>query len=61
MAMEPVAVAASNNPLLTTLVAAVSGEVNPDVVLIGESDRAGVWYAVSAFSAIRRGSRKPGK
>lgn len=34
MAQDPVAVAASNNPLLTTLVAAVSGEVNPDVDLV---------------------------
>ncbi|MGR0319117.1 fasciclin domain-containing protein [Agromyces sp. ZXT2-3] len=34
MAMDPVAVAASNNPLLTTLVAAVSGELNPDVDLV---------------------------
>ena len=29
MALDPVATAASNNPLLTTLVAAVSGKVNP--------------------------------
>ena len=34
MAMDPVATAASNNPLLTTLVAAVSGQVNPDVNLV---------------------------
>ena len=34
MAQEPVATAASNNPLLTTLTAAVSGEVNPDVNLV---------------------------
>ncbi|MDR7383919.1 fasciclin domain-containing protein [Promicromonospora iranensis] len=34
MSTDPVAVAASNNPLLTTLVAAVSGEVNPDVNLV---------------------------
>lgn len=34
MSMDPVAVAASNNPLLTTLVAAVSGELNPDVNLV---------------------------
>tara|TARA_B000000460_G_C21511032_1_gene391047 strand:+ start:733 stop:1461 length:729 start_codon:yes stop_codon:yes gene_type:complete len=34
MAMDPVAVAASNNPLLTTLTAAVSGELNPDVNLV---------------------------
>ncbi|WP_434810056.1 fasciclin domain-containing protein [Microbacterium sp. bgisy189] len=34
MAMDPVATAASNNPLLTTLVAAVSGQLNPDVDLV---------------------------
>lgn len=34
MAQDPVAVAASNNPLLTTLVAAVSGGLNPDVNLV---------------------------
>ena len=34
MAMEPVATAASNNPLLTTLTAALSGGVNPDVDLV---------------------------
>ncbi|BDZ42544.1 hypothetical protein GCM10025865_18430 [Paraoerskovia sediminicola] len=34
MAQDPVAVAASNNPLLTTLVSAVSGELNPDVNLV---------------------------
>lgn len=34
MSMDPVAVAASNNPLLTTLTAAVSGQLNPDVDLV---------------------------
>ncbi|GLU88004.1 cell surface glycolipoprotein MPT83 [Agromyces sp. NBRC 114283] len=34
MSQDPVAVAASNNPLLTTLVAAVSGQLNPDVNLV---------------------------
>jgi uncharacterized surface protein with fasciclin (FAS1) repeats len=34
MAEDPVAVAASNNPLLTTLVAAVSGKVYPKVNLV---------------------------
>lgn len=34
MAQDPVAVAASNNPLLTTLTAAVSGELNPNVNLV---------------------------
>lgn len=34
MAQDKVATAASNNPLLTTLVAAVSGQVNPGVDLV---------------------------
>lgn len=34
MSQDPVAVAASNNPILTTLVSAVSGELNPDVNLV---------------------------
>ncbi|MBT0567313.1 fasciclin domain-containing protein [Williamsia sp. CHRR-6] len=34
MAMDPVATAASNNPLLKTLVSAVSGKLNPKVNLV---------------------------
>lgn len=34
MAMDPVATAASNNPLLTTLTKAVSGQLNPQVNLV---------------------------
>jgi uncharacterized surface protein with fasciclin (FAS1) repeats len=34
MALDPVAVAASNNPLLTTLTAALSGTLNPKVDLV---------------------------
>ena len=34
MALDPVAVAASNNPLLTTLTSAVSGQLNPKVNLV---------------------------
>ncbi|WP_243073910.1 fasciclin domain-containing protein [Microbacterium sp. SS28] len=34
MSQDPVAVAASNNPMLTTLVAAVSGQLNPEVNLV---------------------------
>jgi uncharacterized surface protein with fasciclin (FAS1) repeats len=34
MAMDPVAVAASNNPMLTTLTKAVSGQLNPNVNLV---------------------------
>ncbi|KNY06197.1 fasciclin domain-containing protein [Microbacterium sp. GCS4] len=34
MSKDPVATAASNNPLLKTLVAAVSGQLNPDVNLV---------------------------
>ncbi|NNC11583.1 fasciclin domain-containing protein [Planctomonas sp. JC2975] len=38
MSQDPVAVAASNNPMLTTLVKAVSGKLNPDVNLIDTLD-----------------------
>ena len=48
MSQDPVAVAASNNPLLTTLVSAVSGQLNPDVdlpdlaiVAVHRSDKSG--------------------
>jgi uncharacterized surface protein with fasciclin (FAS1) repeats len=34
MSMDPVSVAASNNPMLTTLTAAISGQLNPDVNLV---------------------------
>jgi uncharacterized surface protein with fasciclin (FAS1) repeats len=34
MALDPVATAASNNPLLKTLTAAVSGQLNPEVNLV---------------------------
>lgn len=34
MSQDPVAVAASNNPMLKTLVTAVSGKLNPDVNLV---------------------------
>ncbi|RPF22066.1 fasciclin domain-containing protein [Myceligenerans xiligouense] len=55
MATDPVAVAASNNPLLSTLVAAVSGEVNPDVDLVDtlNGDEFTVFAPVDeAFEAI---------
>ncbi len=38
MSQDPVAVAASNNPMLTTLTAAVSGQLNPDVNLVDTLD-----------------------
>ncbi|WP_308465125.1 fasciclin domain-containing protein [Rathayibacter soli] len=38
MSQDPVAVAASNNPLLKTLVAAVSGKLNPAVNLVDTLD-----------------------
>ena len=38
MSDDPVSVAASNNPILTTLVAAVSGGVNPNVNLVSTID-----------------------
>ncbi len=34
MAQDPVAVAASNNPMLTTLTSALSGKLNPNVNLV---------------------------
>lgn len=40
MSQDPVAVAASNNPLLTTLVKAVSGKLNPSVNLVDTLDGA---------------------
>ncbi|KHK96044.1 fasciclin [Microbacterium mangrovi] len=38
MSQDPVAVAASNNPMLTTLVSAVSGKLNPKVNLVDTLD-----------------------
>src|ERR1700761_4816313 len=38
MAQDPVAVAASNNPLLTTLTSALSGRLNPGVNLVDTLD-----------------------
>lgn len=38
MSTDPVAVAASNNPMLTTLVSAVSGKLNPQVNLVSTLD-----------------------
>lgn len=55
MAQDPVAVAAGNNPLLTTLVAAVSGELNPDVNLVDtlNGDEFTVFAPVDdAFAAV---------
>lgn len=55
MAQDPVAVAASNNPLLTTLTAAVSGKLNPEVNLVDtlNGDEFTVFAPVDeAFAAI---------
>lgn len=55
MSQDPVAVAASNNPMLTTLVAAVSGQLNPDVDLVDtlNSDEYTVFAPVDdAFAMI---------
>ncbi|MFE7844164.1 fasciclin domain-containing protein [Microbacterium sp. NPDC057407] len=55
MSADPVATAASNNPLLTTLVAAVSGQLNPDVNLVDtlNGDEFTVFAPVDdAFAAI---------
>jgi uncharacterized surface protein with fasciclin (FAS1) repeats len=40
IAQDPVAVAASNNPMLTTLTSAVSGKLNPNVNLVDTLDSA---------------------
>lgn len=59
MAQDPVATAASNNPLLTTLVAAVSGKVNPQVDLVNtlNSGEFTVFAPVdSAFAKIDSGT-----
>jgi uncharacterized surface protein with fasciclin (FAS1) repeats len=55
MSQDPVAVAASNNPLLTTLAAAVSGQLNPEVDLVDtlNGDEFTVFAPVDdAFAAI---------
>lgn len=55
MAQDPVSVAASNNPMLTTLTSAVSGELNPDVNLADtlDGDEFTVFAPVDdAFAAI---------
>jgi uncharacterized surface protein with fasciclin (FAS1) repeats len=55
MAQDPVAVAASNNPVLKTLTAAVSGELNPDVNLVDtlNGDEFTVFAPVDeAFAAV---------
>ena len=55
MSADPVAVAASNNPMLTTLTAAVSGELNPEVNLVDtlNGDEFTVFAPVDdAFAAI---------
>ncbi|WP_109210149.1 MULTISPECIES: fasciclin domain-containing protein [Microbacterium] len=55
MSADPVAVAASNNPMLTTLTAAVSGQLNPEVDLVDtlNGDEFTVFAPVDeAFEAI---------
>ncbi len=57
MAEDPVATAASNNPLLKTLVAAVSGQLNPKVNLVDtlNGDEFTVFAPVDdAFAAAAR-------
>ncbi len=48
MAQDPVGTAASNNPLLTTLTAAVSGKVNPAVNLVDTLNDPSAKYTVFA-------------
>lgn len=55
MAQDPVAVAASNNPILTQLTAAVSGGINPEVNLVDtlNGDEFTVFAPVDdAFAAV---------
>jgi uncharacterized surface protein with fasciclin (FAS1) repeats len=55
MSQDPVAVAAGNNPMLKTLTAAVSGELNPDVNLVDtlNGDEFTVFAPVDeAFAAV---------
>lgn len=55
MAGSPVATAVSNNPMLTTLASAVSGELNPDVNLVEtlDSDEFTIFAPVDeAFAAV---------
>jgi uncharacterized surface protein with fasciclin (FAS1) repeats len=55
MAQDPVSVAASNNPMLTTLTSAVTGELNPEVDLADtlDGDEFTVFAPVDdAFAAI---------
>jgi len=55
MAEDPLSVAASNNPMLTTLTSAVSGELNPEVDLVDtlDGDEFTVFAPVDdAFAAI---------
>ena len=59
MSQDPVAVAASNNPMLKTLVSAVSGKLNPDVDLVDtlNGDEFTVFAPVDdAFAAIDAGT-----
>lgn len=64
MAQDPVAVAASNNPLLTTLTSAVSGKLNPNVNLVDTLN--GSEFTVfaptdAAFAKIDRSIRRPSR
>jgi hypothetical protein len=54
MAQDPVTVAASNNPVLTTLTQAVSGQLNPNVNLV-DTLNGGVF---TVFGADRRRVRQ---
>ena len=61
MSQDPVATAASNNPLLKTLVQAVSGQLNPDVNLVDtlNGDEFTVFAPVDdAFAKLDPGDRQ---
>jgi uncharacterized surface protein with fasciclin (FAS1) repeats len=54
MSQDPVAVAASNNPLLTTLTAAISGKLNPKVNLVSTLDAGQYTVFAPADSAFAK-------
>ena len=62
MAQDPVAMAASNNPMLTTLTAALSGKLNPKVNLV-DTLNGGRVHRVRArpMTRSRRSTRRPSR
>ncbi len=61
MAQDPVAVAASNNPLLTTLTSAVSGKLNPNVNLVDTLNGSEFTVFAPTDDAFARSTRPPSR